>query len=165
MTSSLKETLEPTIYQVHFLNSFFELLDETFENNHGIFLDKNTSLFQTLETISAEDASIPVGGKCASLAAQVAHVNFYLEVLERYIFLGNAGNVDWDEIWRTVEKVTPEEWQGLQDTLHHTYQRINQELHHLEAWDSEEKIGGALAIVVHTAYHLGEIRQALCTLE
>jgi hypothetical protein len=32
-------------------------------------------------------------------------------------------------------------------------------------WDSENAIGGALAIVVHTAYHLGEIRQALCTLK
>ena len=27
------------------------------------------------------------------------------------------------------------------------------------------RIGGALSIVVHTAYHLGEIRQALCTLK
>ena len=26
-------------------------------------------------------------------------------------------------------------------------------------------IGGAIATVVHTAYHLGEIRQALCTLK
>ncbi len=149
----------------HFLSSLFDLLDETFENHHGIYLDKNTSLFQTLETVSAEEASIPVGGKCASLAAQVAHVTFYLEVLERYIFLGSAGNVDWGEIWRTVERVTPEEWQGIQDNLKHTYQRMNQELHQLEAWDSEDKIGGAMAIVVHTAYHLGEIRQALCTLK
>jgi hypothetical protein len=29
----------------------------------------------------------------------------------------------------------------------------------------EETMGGALSIVVHTAYHLGEIRQALCTLK
>ncbi len=29
-------------------------------------------------------------------------------------------------------------------------------------WGGETAIGGALAIVVHTAYHLGEIRQALC---
>ena len=149
----------------HFLSSLFDLLDETFENHHGIYLDKNTSLFQTLETVSAEEASVPVGGKCASLAAQVAHVTFYLEVLEHYIFLGNAGNVDWGEIWRTVEKVTPEEWQGIKENLKHAYQRINQELHQLEAWDSEDKIGGAMAIVVHTAYHLGEIRQALCTLK
>ena len=149
----------------HFLSSLFDLLDETFENHHGIYLDKNTSLFQTLETVSAEEASIPVGGKCASLAAQVVHVTFYLEVLERHIFLGSAGNVDWGEIWRTVEKVTPEEWERLKGSLKQTYLRTNQELHQLEAWDSEDKIGGAMAIVVHTAYHLGEIRQALCTLK
>ena len=157
--------MEKTINQDDFLNSLFALLDETFETHHGIYLDKNTSLFQTLETVSAEEASIPVGGKCASLAAQVAHVTFYLEVLERYIFLGNAGNVDWGEIWRTVEKVTPDEWEELKDSLKQTYLRINQELHKLEDWDEEEKIGGAMAIVVHTAYHLGEIRQALCTLK
>ena len=86
-------------------------------------------------------------------------------MLERYIFLGNAGNVDWGEIWRTIEKVTPDEWEGLKDSLKQTYLRINQELHKLEDWDEEEKIGGAMAIVVHTAYHLGEIRQALCTLK
>ncbi len=157
--------MEKTINQDDFLNSLFALLDETFENHHGIYLDKNTSLFQTLETVSAKEASIPVGDKCASLAAQVAHVTFYLEVLERYIFLGNAGNVDWGEIWRTIEKVTPDEWEGLKDSLKQTYLRINQELHKLEAWDEEEKIGVAMAIVVHTAYHLGEIRQALCTLK
>ena len=30
---------------------------------------------------------------------------------------------------------------------------------------NEDTIGGALSLVVHTAYHLGEIRQALCTLK
>jgi hypothetical protein len=33
-----------------------------------------------------------------------------------------------------------------------------------EKWD-DETIGGSMAIIVHTAYHLGEIRQALCTLK
>ena len=78
------------IRQEDFLGNLFALLDETFENHHGIFLDKNTSLFPTLETISAEQASIPVGGKCASLAAQVAHVTFYLEVLERSTMTSRA---------------------------------------------------------------------------
>jgi hypothetical protein len=31
-------------------------------------------------------------------------------------------------------------------------------------WPSEREIGGAIAIIAHSAYHLGEIRQALCTL-
>lgn len=57
-----------------FANNLFLLMEETFESkHHGIYLDKDTSLFETLDTVSAEEASIPVGGKCASLAAQVAH--------------------------------------------------------------------------------------------
>jgi hypothetical protein len=35
-------------------------------------------------------------------------------------------------------------------------------LQSVEDWNDEHPIGGALAIAVHTAYHLGEIRQALC---
>jgi len=31
-------------------------------------------------------------------------------------------------------------------------------------WNDDDRVGGAMAIIVHTAYHLGEIRQALCTL-
>ena len=65
-----------------FANNLFAFMEETFEpKHHGIYLDNGTSLFETLETVSAAEASIPVGGKCASLAAQVAHVTFYIEIL------------------------------------------------------------------------------------
>ncbi|HET9908232.1 MAG TPA: hypothetical protein VFQ23_16390, partial [Anaerolineales bacterium] len=68
-----------------FANNLFQLMEETFESkHHGIYLDEGTSLFETLETVSAEEASIPVGGKCASLAAQVAHVTFFIESFERF---------------------------------------------------------------------------------
>ena len=156
--------MSKTIDQERFTDAYFDLLDETFENHHGIFLDKGTSLFQTLEGIDAAHASIPVGGKCASLAAQVTHIIFYLEVLERYILAQDAGKVDWGEIWRTVEAVTPEEWARLNGQLKQTYQRVLGMLRSLD-WEDETSIGGALAIVVHTAYHLGEIRQALCTVK
>ncbi|MBK9925569.1 MAG: hypothetical protein IPP66_09785 [Anaerolineales bacterium] len=147
-----------------FLNNLFALLDETFENHHGIFLDKNTSLLTTLETVSSQEASIPVGGKCASLAAQVAHVTFYLEVLEKYSRGENPGKVDWGHIWRTVEKVTPVEWDDYKNKLRDAYHRIEKMFRDNKVWN-EDSIGGSMAIVVHTAYHLGEIRQALCTLK
>lgn len=153
------------IDQALFATELFDILDETFETHHGIYLDKGTSLFQTLATISADEASRPVGNKCASLAAQVAHVNFYLEVLERYLLTGQGEKVDWGAIWRTVEAVTPEEWAALNDQLKATYQRVLTMLRGFESWAEEDRIGGALAIVVHTAYHLGEIRQALCTIK
>jgi hypothetical protein len=45
--------------------------------------------------------------------------------------------------------------------LRDTYQQVRTLFQSFEAWDGDEDISGALAIVVHTAYHLGEIRQAL----
>jgi len=147
-----------------FTSNLYKLLVETFEEPQGVYLDSNTSLFQTLETVSAQEASIPVGGKCASLAAQVAHVTFYIEAFERFAIHQDSSPVDWGEIWRTVEKVTPEEWDSLKDKLKQTYQRINKLFHENNIWN-EDTIGGALSIVAHTAYHLGEIRQALCVLK
>jgi hypothetical protein len=150
------------IDQEHIVQDLFDIIDETFVTHHGIFLDEGTSLFETLETITAAEASIPVGGKCATLAAQVAHVNFYLEVMEAYILKKNIGKVDWGEIWRRVNQVSPEEWKAYKNQLKETYQRIISLLQSWENWNDERPIGGALAIAVHTAYHLGEIRQAMC---
>ena len=154
-----------TIAQDHFTTELFDILEETFETHHGIFLDKGTSLFDTLAQVDAAQASRPVGGRCATLAAQVAHITFYLEVLERYINTGQTGQVDWGEIWRSVGAVSAEEWGALVANLKLTYARIKDQLRTRESWDDARPIGGALAIVVHSAYHLGEIRQALCTLQ
>ena len=159
--------MDKMIKQENFLNNLFSLYDETFENKNqnSAYLDKNTSLFTTLETISAQEASIPVGGKCASLAAQVTHVIFYLELSEKYFLKQEIGKVDWSEIWHTVEKISPEEWETLKTKLKDTVARINELFQKAESWDDEDMIGAAMAMVVHSAYHLGEIRQALCTLK
>ena len=77
------------------------------------------------------------------------------------------GLVDWDDIWRRVSKVSPEEWIAYKDQLKETYRRIVSMLQNLDpkGWDDERPIGSAMAIVVHTAYHLGAIRQAMCTVK
>lgn len=153
------------INQEYIVQNLFDVLDEAFVTHHGIFLDEGTSLFETLETITAAEASIPVGEKCATLAAQVAHVNFYLEVLEAYILNKDIGKVDWGDIWRRVSEVSLEEWKAYKDQLKETYQRVIAMLQSCEDWNDEKPIGGTLAIAVHTAYHLGEIRQAMCTVK
>ena len=158
----MKDQLSNKIEQEFITQDLFDILDEAFVTHHGIFLDKGNSLFETLETITAAEASIPVGGKCATLAAQVAHVNFYLEVLEDYILNRERENVDWRDIWRRVNTVSAEEWKGYQDQLKETYRRVISMLQTLDNWNDEHPIGGTLAIAIHTAYHLGEIRQAMC---
>jgi hypothetical protein len=140
-----------------FVNNLMAFMGETFEDKHqGIYLDKGTSLFETLETVSAEEASI--------LAAQVAHVTFYIESFERYALQGDNSPRDWDYIWRTVEKVTAEEWEEYKRKLKEAYLRMDKLFRENKLWN-DDTIGGSLSIVVHTAYHLGEIRQALCTLK
>jgi len=156
--------MEATLQTQDFLTALLELLEETFDKTKGIFLDKDTSLFYTLDGISAEEASIPVGGQCATLAAQVAHVIFYLDVLERYVARHDTTPADWGEVWRTVRGVDAAGWQALKDGLRAAYGRTRDLLIAQEHWD-EDSLSGAMAIVVHSAYHLGEIRQALCTLQ
>ncbi|MFO7682975.1 MAG: hypothetical protein R6X34_23305 [Chloroflexota bacterium] len=152
------------IQSEHFTQALYLLLDETFDNVQGIYLDKGTSLFETLATVSAAEASIPVGGKCATLAAQVKHVAFYLDVLEEGVRTQTFTKQDWGKIWRETSAVTPEEWEAIKSGLRESYDRIKVLIADATEWPSEQEIGGAIGMIVHTAYHLGEIRQALCTL-
>ncbi len=154
-----------TIQTDHFTKALLNMLDETFDSVKGYYLDRGTSLFETLADISAEEASIPVGGRCATLAAQVKHVAFYLDVVEKSIRERSFSRVDWDKIWRTVSSVTPDEWHTIQTELRTSYTRVLDLIQATSDWPSEVQIGQAMAFIVHTAYHLGEIRQALCTLK
>jgi hypothetical protein len=52
-----------------FTKELFEILDETFEHVHGIYLDKGTSLFETLETITAARVAPAPPLTCACCAA------------------------------------------------------------------------------------------------
>lgn len=154
-----------TIQAEHFTAALYSLLDETFDNVHGYYLDRGTSLFETLATVTDAEASIPVGGKCATLAAQVKHITFYLDVLEQAVRTQQFERQDWGKIWRETSAVTPEEWEALKRELRASYDRIKALIADTPAWASEQQLGGAIAVIVHTAYHLGEIRQALCTLK
>ena len=140
-----------------------DILEGAFETHHGIYLDTGTSLFPTLNQISAGEVSIPVGNHCATIAAQVEHVIFYLEVLEHSITGQDVGKLDWGEIWSRVNGVATAEWDASRARLKATYDRLSKTLQSIENWVHNDAVGDSRAIVVHTAYHLGEIRQALCT--
>jgi hypothetical protein len=140
------------------------LLDETFRTVHGHYLDKHTSLFETLATVSAEEASQPVGDHCATLAAQVNHIRVYIEVLERSMRGDEVGPTDWATSW-WVSGVDDAEWGSLKERLDVAYRSMRATMQGVTNGAREDAMGGTLAILVHTAYHLGEIRQALCTIK
>src|SRR5690348_6041982 len=93
-----------------FATAVLEILDETFDTHHGYYLDKGDSLFTTLSGISAADASKPVSATCASIAAQVHHTTYYLDVLRQDLDSNYVmPKVDWDGSWN-VAPVDDAEW-------------------------------------------------------
>ena len=136
-------------------------LEETFLKVHGIFLDKGTTLFETLDSVTAAEASQKISPNSATIAAQVEHLRFYLEVLNDYMHNHEVAKVNWREIWETVGTVDEEQWAKIKSDLRASHAKVMSTINSFEHWDGEYDIGGALAILTHTAYHLGGIRVAL----
>lgn len=150
-----------------FRSALLFILDETFDNVHGAYLDKGDSLFPTLEALTAGQASTPVCDEGNSIASQVNHVIFYFDVAFQYMQGKNPSKQDWGTAWGLVQ-VSDEEWdslkQQLRDRQHTLITLINETP--AEAFSAnEEMVGGAMATIAHTAFHLGQIRHALCMID
>jgi hypothetical protein len=144
-----------------FRKELLVILEETFTHVHGIYLDGGTSLFETLAKLSAEDASIRTADEGATLAAQVEHVRFYLDVLDDVMRTHQPARVDWRDIWTRVSTVSSEEWESSMRRLRESYERVVQTITTYDDWHDDYGFGGALAVLTHTAYHLGGIRQGV----
>lgn len=156
-------TQPPTIDQIQ--KEALQFLEETFEDRHyGIYLDKGTSLFETLESTTAEEASLRASNQTSSLAAHTRHVVFYMAVLERVIRGEEVGKPNWREIWENDRPVTPGEWKVEIAALRGEYAKVQALLADPTTWKREDALGGFTSIAVHTAYHLGAIRQALAVI-
>jgi hypothetical protein len=140
-----------------FKNNLFTLLTETFESGNNpdgtVYLDRGAGLFDTIGPLSAEQASREIFG--TSIAAHTHHSLFYLEVLERFM-QGNTSKADWRESWQ-VKQIDEADWQALKSKLKASYRRIRNFFEEQTEWDS--KLEAGFDMVVHTAYHLGAIRQ------
>jgi hypothetical protein len=150
-----------TIDSDRFLTELMQLFEETFETHHGIFLDKGTSLLETLSSLTASQVSKPMGNGGATIAAHVAHVDFYLSVIEHYLFSHEPIKADWRGVWNTVSAVTPDAWTEQLAQLKATYQRVSASLQSVNDWNDSDRLSAAMAMIVHTAVHLGAIRQGL----
>jgi hypothetical protein len=151
-----------TINQNDFLNSMLALVKETFEGTETdfgtMYLDKETSLFSTLETVDAETASRSLSGDETTIAAHCEHLRFYIDFLNNYLN-ENFEIVEWKESWKT-STVSKKEWNTLRGQLHKAYQTVIDTFNEIDSWN-DHKISGALGILTHTAYHLSAIRQIL----
>jgi hypothetical protein len=148
----------------HFAAAVLEILDETFGTHHGYYLDKGDSLFLTLSGISATEASRPVSATCASIAAQVHHTTYYLDVLRQDLDpTHHMPKPDWDGSW-AVPAVDDTAWAALVERMRVAADKTMTAIRNTTEW-TEDSAGAAVVMAVHTAYHLGQIRQSLCTLD
>ena len=135
-------------------------LEETFVQVKGIYLDRGTSLLETLATLSAAEASKSFTKSGTTIAGHVAHVRFYLKVMIDYMAGQKNQTLDWKQSW-LVKTVDEMQWKQLRDGLHRDYEQIRDSWSSSIDWAGEDQIGAAVAVLAHTAYHLGSIRQLL----
>ncbi len=138
-------------------SNLLDMLEETFVTPKGIYLDRaKGALFSTLENISAKTASVESKNQ-RSIAAHVEHLRVYLVALHGYMN-GATAPTDWDASWQT-QSVNELEWQALRENLKIAYGALVKDL--LEIPDGDIKLAEVMAILTHSAYHFGAIRQLL----
>jgi len=146
--------------------SIFLLLKETFEGpaptGPSAYLNKGTGLFQTLGEVNAEAASTQNRPGGSTVAAHTEHIRFYVDVHHK-ILQGSTETINWAESWR-IKSVDSADWNVLKQELRRTYQTLIEYLRAVAVW-GEDEIDVSMAIVAHTAYHLGAIRQLIQGLE
>lgn len=147
------------IFQDVFAKNLLVLLKETFEGPGGtVYLDKGAGLFQTLDALNAATAShVPCAGG-QTIAAHCAHLAYYVHVNHNYA-MEREQQVDWASSWQR-QQVGDREWEELKGTVRREYAALIETLENLHTW-GEQQVGDSMAIVAHTAYHLGAIRHAL----
>jgi hypothetical protein len=115
-------------------------------------------LLNSLDKLSAQEASaVPAGGS-ASIAAHVDHLRYGLQLLNRWSHGENPfADADYGPSWDRIT-VSEAEWAARREALKRE----------TDAWRdaikrprdlAELELTGMVASVAHLAYHLGAIRQ------
>jgi hypothetical protein len=105
-----------------------------------------------------------IGGEGGnSIAGQVNHLKFYIDLAMRYMRGENPGRQDWDATWK-VREVNDDEWARLKEQLRESQEQLIGMIQVDPPAITEEIVGGAMAMLAHTAFHLGQIRHALLML-
>lgn len=147
-----------TIADSRFVESAAYLLRETFEGSPdgqpSAYLDRGIGIFNTLDDVSAAQASKEVASM--TIAAQTEHAKFYLDRLCEFIN-GRTERVNWEDSW-LIETVSDAEWNALRAAVRKSYENALHCLANVDDW-TQERVGMAMGLVAHTAYHFGAIRQ------
>lgn len=150
------------IIQRDLTKNLMALLEETFEGPGGnAYLDKGAGLFPTLDGLTAQEASHPPYAGGQTIAGHCAHLAYYVRV-NHDSMIGREPRFDWPSSWRP-QQVADREWNELKERVRREYQALIGTLNGFDTW-SEQQAGETMAILAHTAYHLGAIRHVVKSL-
>lgn len=138
------------------------VLAEAFDSVVGMFLDRGDSLWETLEHVTAAQASVPIAPGGNTIAGQIDHMVYYFDIMAVYMRSETPENVDWSIAWNTTT-VDDDQWLELKRRLGERQAELNTLIDNApdELFTDPDIVGGTYAIVAHTAFHLGQIRHAL----
>ena len=136
------------------------LLYETFEKGFVSYLEEGSSLLETLNSLTVAEASVPISETGVSIASHTAHVRFYLKNTIQTLRGFEEGDADWEESWR-LQSVSEEQWASLLKTLQESYGELQSLIQSFDTEESARGVWGSIAVIAHSAYHLGAIRLAL----
>jgi hypothetical protein len=151
-----------TLPQTTALGSVLELLAEAFEGprdpNITWFVSNQpgSGVFGTLDGMTPQEASRAPGAGRRSAAAHASHLAFSLHHAAAQL-RGEHPVVNWAQSW-AVSSVDERGWSGLRTSLRAEYEALRGQLA-AESALNPEALTAALAVVAHSAYHLGALRQ------
>jgi uncharacterized damage-inducible protein DinB len=134
-----------------------ELLNGTAPSGGLLLNSGDKGIVDSLDKLSAADASQRVSNG-SSIAAHVAHVAFYANIINRVAAGENPWDgADWTLAWKKPV-VSAEEWEKIKRDLadeHRKWLTINGEAREV----TTSELTYLVASIAHLAYHLGAIRQ------
>lgn len=134
-----------------------ELVNGTAPSGGMLLNSGDRGILHALDTLTAKDASVIVNGG-SSIAAHVAHVTFYANVINRVVAGENPWETaDWTASWKKPV-VNAEEWENMKRDLadeHSKWLMVNAEPRDI----TTAELTYMVASIAHLAYHLGAIRQ------
>lgn len=138
--------------------SLLQLMEETLHSNQDMYTAPATSLLETLEGLGAKAASKAHSPHPETIAGHAFHAKFYLEASLARLRGEAPGDPDWASSW-AVQTVSPEAWDRLRSDLAATYAQVMRLIMTAEDWEAPGLLAGVVAMIAHSAYHLGAIRQ------
>ena len=144
--------------------AFVVLLRELFEGKpegqpFTWVVEGHEGIFDALDTVSAERASIKPSAESSSIAGHAYHVLFLMRFGNSAIG-GPAVEGNWETSWEK-QQATDEEWAQLRSDVRFNFEFFLSWLSEHPDWTSGPMLQGMLSALPHLGYHLGAIRQPM----